>query len=380
MKQEFREQNNQSEDVEHQIEYDEEQFGSSKAANRKFSLKGCLFLVVGGIVLLLMCGVLGSIFSPENGENEASQQPRKTALATKVLTTTSERTASDSPAVVSATPTLSPQLTSTRKNTATPEPTLESVKQFEVKVHVRSNANLRSGPGTNFDIVGTTIAGQELTVFSRTEDGWLNIDQEGDVWIGSSLVELDISLDSIPLPGELSPNLDSLADASISNTQSSSTPSPSATASASVTPSASPTPTSTPLPESAGLSEWLTYEDLYVGVQDLRWDYSLGYFRAERGKILVSLYIVALNKSDQQSYFSDSSFSLIDGGREETSGVVFSEVEPSFSSCSVLPGGKCEGWWTTMVWDRPEVRETLLFVWNPPCIFCPNLEAPITQE
>ena len=70
---------------------------------------------------------------------------------------------------------------------------------------------------------------------------------------------------------------------------------------------------------------------------------------------------MAINNGDDTVSFHDSDFSLIDGGAQVTSGVIFGKVDPDFSSCSARRGGVCEGWWTTMIWDRLEVRDSLVF-------------------
>ncbi len=50
-----------------------------------------------------------------------------------------------------------------------------------------TNANLRSGPGTTFGIVGNTVLGQVVTVITRNEAGdWLQLDSGS--WISAALV------------------------------------------------------------------------------------------------------------------------------------------------------------------------------------------------
>lgn len=159
-----------------------------------------------------------------------------------------------------------------------------------------------------------------------------------------------------------------------------STVTPTPTNTATPTETSTPTPTHTPIPSAAGLSGWIIYEDKYVGVSDIQWNYSLGYFRAEKGKILVSLYIIAINKTDHEETFYESNIAMVDGGGEVTGGVIFSQVEPEFSTCTLKPGGVCEGWWTTMIWDRPEVKENLLLRWDPCFLFCDAMETEIHQE
>lgn len=51
-----------------------------------------------------------------------------------------------------------------------------------------TNANLRAGPGTNYPIIGSTTAGQSLTITSRTADNtWLKL--ASNAWIFAQLVD-----------------------------------------------------------------------------------------------------------------------------------------------------------------------------------------------
>src|SRR5262245_23368427 len=55
----------------------------------------------------------------------------------------------------------------------------------EIKATVLSNVNLRSGPGTNYSVVGSVPANSEVTVIGRNEDSsWLRIksDVAEQVW------------------------------------------------------------------------------------------------------------------------------------------------------------------------------------------------------
>ena len=135
----------------------------------------------------------------------------------------------------------------------------------------------------------------------------------------------------------------------------------------------------TPISPAAGISNWITYEGKKVGIRDISWNKYLSYYRPDAGKIYVSLYIVAVNESGSETTFFDDDFALVDGGGEITGGVIFGHKEPEFNTCTVKPGGTCEGWWTTMIWDRPEVREDLYFRWDPCLLFCDAMETRIYQ-
>lgn len=135
----------------------------------------------------------------------------------------------------------------------------------------------------------------------------------------------------------------------------------------------------TPIPSTAGASDWISYDDKLIGVRKIVFSNYLGYFVPETGKIFVSIYVVAINNTDSEYTFSKSDLKLVDGGGQITSGVIFAEKEPSFSGCTMKPGGTCEGWWTTMIWDRPDVKNSLIFRWDPCLLFCSPMEIPINQ-
>lgn len=66
-----------------------------------------------------------------------------------------------------------------------------------ITAEVNKNANLRSGPGTNFEIVGSAQAGQQVNLVSKNEAGdWYLLDS--GQWIASFLVDgvSDISVAS----------------------------------------------------------------------------------------------------------------------------------------------------------------------------------------
>ena len=88
-----------------------------------------------------------------------------------------------------------------------------------------------------------------------------------------------------------------------------------------LTPAQSPTPT--PLP--AGLSDWLIYDGIKVGVADISFNRYLGYFSTDQGKTYVSIYLVAHNASSEEHTILDYYIELVDERGEITSGVLFGE-------------------------------------------------------
>lgn len=123
--------------------------------------------------------------------------------------------ASTSP-IATATATRQPTPAATRRPTAAPTP----------RYYVNGSANLRSGPGTNYDIVGGRQPNDVLSPIARTEDGeWIQIDSQ--IWIWARLVEGEVAslpvTHDLPEPVSLPSTANSAADLNVS---SSSTPAP----------------------------------------------------------------------------------------------------------------------------------------------------------
>jgi len=87
-------------------------------------------------------------------------------------------------------------------NAATPTPT-----RAPAGPTVRSNANLRGGPGTNYPIVGSARAGQPLAIVERNAAGnWFRL--ASGAWIAGSLVNGAPSVpvaENIPAPSVVQP-------------------------------------------------------------------------------------------------------------------------------------------------------------------------------
>lgn len=63
---------------------------------------------------------------------------------------------------------------------------------------VTVDANLRAGPGTEFDVIGGTLAGQAINIVGRNADGtWFRLDNGG--WVFAALVANPPPLESVPV-------------------------------------------------------------------------------------------------------------------------------------------------------------------------------------
>lgn len=78
--------------------------------------------------------------------------------------------------------------------TATPTPEAAAVTPPTVTV----DANLRAGPGTEFDIIGGTITGDVINIVGRNAEGtWFRLDNGG--WVLGTLVTNAPAIDTVPV-------------------------------------------------------------------------------------------------------------------------------------------------------------------------------------
>ncbi len=119
--------------------------------------------------------------NPTPASTESDKQPQVTAVPTTSAAT--------------AMPTVSPTAEAAPPNQPTPSPTAPSgsvLPQFE----------LRSGPGTEFPIVGTVIQGQSVVLLGRNIDGtWLKIRMPDGLegWVLAVTLRTEIPLDQLPV-------------------------------------------------------------------------------------------------------------------------------------------------------------------------------------
>ena len=121
--------------------------------------------------------------TPEPVETaEATQAPVATREAeTPTVEPTATPATDATPALVDA-PTLTPMPTETMPAGIASASTLPGVP-----VQVKRNANLRSGPGTQYSIIGHARAGETLMAVGKNEDSsWLALDT--NAWIAAFLV------------------------------------------------------------------------------------------------------------------------------------------------------------------------------------------------
>jgi hypothetical protein len=306
--------------------------GKSKLKNR---LRNYLVAIL--ISLFAICVVFPMVMN----FNRFSSPPQTTLPTRAIITQSPSRTKTPKP---TSTITLSPTYT------FTPSPT---PLQAEVK---SATLNMRAGPSTEYAVLTTLVNGELLSLIGRNENNtWFFVQNRDGAsgWISIDLVNVSEDANLLQLP---------VSDAIIPTPTT--TPTLTATSSPTITrtPTMTVTPTITPMPM---MSNWLDDEGSYAAVKEIAWNRWIGYHRPDSGKIYLSLYIVTVNNGGDEATFFPGDFHLVDGGGEVSDYEWFGNLEPEFSSCTVKPGGICQGWWTTMIWDKPETKANMLFRWEP---------------
>ncbi len=100
-----------------------------------------------------------------------------------------------------ASSTLVAPLVQSNDSSITPKITLQRLQpglkttSYPIIIVKAENCNLRSGPGTNFVIVGSAKLGDTFRLYGQNEDGsWLKIDENSDVWVLATLVDMGDSV------------------------------------------------------------------------------------------------------------------------------------------------------------------------------------------
>jgi hypothetical protein len=120
---------------------------------------------------------------------EPTAAVNSTDIPTQVPTATAEPTSTPVPTDTPL-PTETPLLTDTPPPTATPEPTATDTPTAPYVVANKA-ANLRSGPGTNYPLVGSAGAGRQYEITGRSPDGtWLEICcvKGAPAWVAKSVI------------------------------------------------------------------------------------------------------------------------------------------------------------------------------------------------
>jgi uncharacterized protein YgiM (DUF1202 family) len=129
-------------------------------------------------------------------------QPRL-ALKTATLQATPTTTATPVP-----TPTLAPTGAPSPASTATRRPPTRTPTPLPEAIVAAGQANLRSGPGANYDLIGQLPGGEPLDVLGRNRgNDWLEVATTRRLrgWVSAELVKLNIAAGIIPVSSRIPP-------------------------------------------------------------------------------------------------------------------------------------------------------------------------------
>lgn len=126
-------------------------------------------------------------------------------------------------------------------------------------------------------------------------------------------------------------------------------------------------------------SDWIYQEGQVVAVQRIDISRSIDYLSPGVDKIYFSMFIVAKNAGKRQMTFHPSDFRLVDSTGSIKEAVLLPTRSPAFDLCEAGQNEVCEGWWTTVIDDRPEIRENMSIQWLPSGSEL-TFEAPLRSE
>jgi serine/threonine-protein kinase len=155
--------------------------------------------LVGGLTLLFLtlCGLwaLGQTSQTSN----SSSAPFGAAITEPTFTPTPPPTQTFTPTPI-PTPTATPTPRPTPTPTRTPTPLPDAFVKAEA-------GNLRAGPGTEYDIIGKVKKGDSVTIISKNRAGdWVKVSVSGrSGWLLVNLLDLNISLSSVPIETHIPP-------------------------------------------------------------------------------------------------------------------------------------------------------------------------------
>lgn len=144
------------------------------------------------------------------GGQRAIVSPTATLIRPTAATTTIAPTPAQTPRVATATSLPAPEgkrkppqepPTPTPTSTLTPILALPALAPVGIVLEM---ANLRAGPGTDFEVIGEVEAGQEVRIRAQTAAGdWLQMESEDEeVWIAAFLVDVPAGLE-LPIQADL---------------------------------------------------------------------------------------------------------------------------------------------------------------------------------
>lgn len=162
--------------------------------------KAFFAILAGSVVLIGCCVFFGGMFGG------ISPTPPKVTVEALQEIVREEPTATDSPEPTATPaptrpPTDTPGPTKTPlPPTDTPEPTITPDVPYVVK-QSDGDANLRLGPGTDYEVVGVLKNGDSLNIIGRNSDSswWQVSTQNGEAWVATGIVVAHNVTDNVPV-------------------------------------------------------------------------------------------------------------------------------------------------------------------------------------
>ena len=135
--------------------------------------KRTFIIIVSLLVAVLM--ISGIAMLVKHNKEKSSVQP--------VDATTSEVATTEAPTdELTTEPETDAESTTETMNTTSPATTEAlsvSVTDYSATMYANEELNVRSGPGTNYDIIGKFVKDDEVTVTGKCANGWLRVDYKG---------------------------------------------------------------------------------------------------------------------------------------------------------------------------------------------------------
>ena len=154
--------------------------------------------VVGLLSLCFTCAVCGTIFG-DSSDKPIESTRNIVSFSTEEPTPLPTLEPSPTPQQPTATPM---SIADAPEQIPTPEPTNEPAeKRAPIVTAGENDVNMRSGPGTEYDVVSTLEAGQSLEIVGRNADSswWQVSTSDGLCWVADSVSTASNVDDSIPV-------------------------------------------------------------------------------------------------------------------------------------------------------------------------------------
>lgn len=268
------------------------------------------------LTLPFLISICSAIFSPSSPKtlqqnDKASQSVAPTKTKTPIHI------------VLIGTPTQMSEITTKKVPTETPTPVAIP------SGIVNNSANLRSGPGTNFEIVGSIEANQSIEIIgSNSEQDWFQLVDE--TWIAAFLVT------NVAMPIPTLPPTQTPTATTTPNTRATSVAEERARATATIQAYINMPPE----------GSWCNQNSTRgVCVGDFRYENEMSYTSAPSNGRYIAFVIFVKNLSDDSTYVSplDVTFVMKDGRTFAYSSSTFSYWAVPFEGVEIAPGNSAQG-------------------------------------